>query len=181
MATLKEVTRIVGVLKMAYPNFGSRLTEDEWAVLPEVWHRLLRDLPFDLLDAAAAHFATTSGSPFPPSVAELREMAYRLANPCQTSAEEAWGVVKLEMRRAGIYNAPGFDDPAIAAAVKIIGWRALCVSENEMADRAHFFRIYQSITDREKSERLMLPEVREIVHRLSVENRLALKAGNGRG
>jgi len=177
MATLNEVINVIGVLKLAYPSFGARLTEDEWAALPRVWHRLLRDIPFDLLDAAAAHYATTSGSAFPPSIAELRDMAFRVANPNRMSAEEAWGEVQKAIRRIGFYRAPEFDDPAIGRAVQIIGWRALCLSENEMADRAHFFRIYQAVAERERHNVLMLPEVRAVAARLAAGAWAALKAG----
>jgi len=177
MATLNEVVSVIGVLKLAYPSFGARLTEDEWAALPRVWHRLLRDIPFDLLDAAAAHYATTSGSAFPPSIAELRDMAFKVANPNRVSAEEAWGEVQKAIRQTGFYRAPEFDDPAIGRAVQIIGWRALCLSENEMADRAHFFRVYQAVAEREKHNALMLPEVRAVAARLEAVARAALRAG----
>ena len=177
MATLNEVVSVIGVLKLAYPSFGARLTEDEWAALPRVWHRLLRDIPFDLLDAAAAHYATISGAAFPPSIAELRDMAFKVANPNRVSAEEAWGEVQKAIRQTGFYRAPEFDDPAIGRAVQIIGWRALCLSENEMADRAHFFRVYQAVAEREKHNALMLPEVRAVAARLEAVARAALRAG----
>ena len=180
MATLEEVIRIIGVLKLTYPNFGSRLTEDEWSVMPEVWHRLLHDLPFELLDAAVIHYATSSGSAFPPSVAELREAAFKLANHGTPQAEEAWGEVQKAIRRFGYYRVPEFDDPTTARAIEIIGWRALCMSENEMADRAHFFRIYAALAKREHDNVIMLPEVRAVAARLSSVSRPALAAGDGR-
>lgn len=166
MATLEEVVRIVGVLKLAYPNFGARLSEDEWVALPRVWHRLLRDVPFDLLDAAAMHYVASSGSAFPPSIAELREAAYKLVSMDKLSAEEAWGEVQKAIRRFGSYRMPKFNSSIIGCAVEIIGWRALCASENEVADRAHFFRVYESLARRERNVAMMLPEVRETVLRL---------------
>ena len=162
MATLNEVVSVIGVLKLAYPSFGARLTEDEWAALTRVWHRLLRDIPFDLLDAAAAHYATISGAAFPPSIAELRDTAFKVANPNRMSAEEAWGEVQKAIRRIGFYRAPEFDDPAISFSLR---------------HSAHFFRIYQAVAERERHNVLMLPEVRAVAARLAAGAWAALKAG----
>lgn len=170
MATLEEVVRIVGILKLAYPNFGTRLSEDEWTALPRVWHRLLRDVPFNLLDAAAVHYIASSGSAFPPSIAELRETAYKLVSMDRPSAEEAWGEVQKAIRRFGSYRVPEFSNSTIGCAVGIVGWRSLCASENEVADRAHFFRVYESLARRERNVAMMLPEVRETVLRLKTSD-----------
>ena len=46
-----------------------------------------------------------------------------------------------------------------------------------MADRAHFFRVYQAVAEREKHNALMLPEVRAVAARLEAVARAALRAG----
>ena len=57
----------------------------------------------------------------------------------------AWGYVARAIRDYG-YNNP---DKALASmpedvrfVVKQLGWTDLCLSENAMADRAHFLKIY---------------------------------------
>lgn len=174
MATRDQIIDIIGALKMVYPNFGSRLTEDDWNAMPDVWHRLLNDIPFELLDAAAMNHASASGSAFPPSVAELREAALSLVTDAP-SAEEAWGEVRAAMGRYGHRTPPSeipFSSPTILKTVQIMNWLALCMSENEVADRAHFLRIYATLHEREKRDALRLPEVRNVVARL--------RAGDGR-
>lgn len=175
MATLEEVARVIGILKLTYPNFGSRLTEDEWSIMPEVWHRLLHDLPDELIEAAVMHYATSSGSAFPPSVAEIREYAYRLANPRELSAEEAW-------RCATKYASDGTDgDPLIHEAVRIMGAGhiRMRLDANEATERAHFFRIYETLRKRRQNSIMMLPEIRQLTQRLSVDQSgLALRAGD---
>ena len=173
MATLEEIARIIGILKMAYPNFGSRLTENEWAALPRIWHRLLVDLPSELIEAATMNFITSSGSAFPPSIAELRDSAYRLVNYHELSPEEAWGQAT---QKIGGISEP---DPIVRQTIKIMGtaYFRFRLEENESVDRAHFFRIYDTLRKRRREAAMMLPEVRSVVERLRIENRLRLKEG----
>ena len=55
----------------------------------EAWTEVLADIPFDA--AKAAIKAAVSTSPFPPSIAEIRDYATRLNGPRRMTAEEAWG------------------------------------------------------------------------------------------
>jgi hypothetical protein len=43
----------------------------------------------------------------------------------------------------------------VRLAVKRMGWRELCMSENNMADRAHFLRIYETMEKRTKEDNLL--------------------------
>ena len=173
MASFETVAKIIGVLKMAYPHFGSHLTREDWIALPQVYHRILSDIPDAQLEAAALQVA--SRNIFFPSAAELREAAFVLANHNQLSAEEAWGEVRKAMQKFGSYRIPEFDHERVARAVDVMGWRNLCMSENEITDRAHFMRVYSSLSERDKREGAMLPEVRRLI--AGVAGRLALKAG----
>lgn len=188
MATLEEVVRIVGTLKMVYPNFGSKLSDFEWEQLPGVWQRLLADIPFDLLDMAAMHYCSTSRSPFPPSVAELRDYALSLVTADEPGAEEAWGEVMRLVRRYGsygkfntetmTYNLPDFSSERISKCVSIMGWLNLCMSENPGVDRAQFMKMYDSLKKRDTDRALALPEVREVKQLIAETARaLKLKAG----
>lgn len=180
MATVDEIISIIGALKLHFPNFGSRLSDLEWEQMPAAWHQVLHDIPFELLEAAAKNYISVSGSAFAPSDSELRKEALALATNTP-SAEEAWGEVRRAMGRYGHMTQPDripWSSPLVLRAVRIMDWLSLCMSENEVADRAHFMRIYGTLHEREKRNALMLPEVREVAARLQSGNgRLALPAG----
>ena len=58
--------------------------------------------------------------------------------------------------------------PRLAKCVDAVGgWRALRMSDNTVADRSQFVRVYDAIAAREREDRLMLPEVRELAKRLA--------------
>ncbi len=76
------------------------------------------------------------------------------------TAGEAWSICLNEIRRTGSYGNPTFHNPMVSQVVSIMGWRDLCLSENMIADRAHFMKIYDNLIIRKRSEQIMLPESR---------------------
>lgn len=135
--------------------------------------RLLAGLPY--LDVCAAVDALAIESPrFFPGPGELRVRALEVAAPegGAPSGDEAWGEVVRERHRAGQYagtalsdRALTFSHPAITAVVDALGWSALCTSENEVADRAHFLRLYAERVTRLRVDRATPPSVAAAIAR----------------
>ena len=124
----------------------------------KVWYQLLKDLPYDLANAAIQRYAQTNK--FPPSIAEIREQAAllmdrNLVNDWATG----WNQV---MRAIGAYGQWSEEralksmDEITRACVKRLGWKELCMSENPVADRANFRMIYEQI-QQQKKEAAALP------------------------
>lgn len=161
MANLETVGVVVTMLGESYPG---RFTVTENTAL--VWQRLLADIPDDALLAAVMD-RTVNGT-FPPSVAELRNACFSMVEPEQLTAGEAWTLVTQAISKYGSYD-PGPQHakaalpPIVWRAIEALnGWRYLCLSEDTMADRAQFFRVYDALATRDRETRRMLPEVREV-------------------
>lgn len=169
MATREEVLRILAVTAAAYPNFN--LQEETI----RVYTRLLADIPVEALEAGALQHV--SASKFFPTVAELRDCAFAIVagEDRVPSAYEAWGMVQAEIRRIGSYSRPDFGQTAIQRAVEIMGWRELCLSDQPEYDRAHFFRVYDSLVSRQRADTRLLPSVRQAIQ--SAADRLSLTEG----
>lgn len=149
-----ELVKLIGVMASAYPN-----TQIEEATI-NVYVRMLKDLPLEVVTLAVQQ--AMAESEFIPTIARIRDKALAMTRQCHVSALEAWGLVKRAMQRTGFYRSPTFDDPIITKAVECMGWQTLCSSENEVADRAHFSKVYDSLVRREEEDARMLPEVRQI-------------------
>ena len=176
----QHILEIWNLLTLQYPEYGRGMSIEDSALALKLYARLLADIEPSLLQAAALqHIATNKWFP---KISELRETALSLLTHNELSPEEAWGEVKQAMRRFGYYRWPEFAQPLIAQAVHIIGWRELCASENEVADRAHFFRIYGELVTRRNSKAMLLPEVRSAMEALATTSphRLPLINGDNR-
>lgn len=95
--TKKETVALFGLIAALYPR-DEKFTHAD-AAMRDAWAEMLEDIPFD--HAKAAIKASVSTSPFPPSIAEIRDYATRLNGPRRMTAEEAWGHACEVMRTYG--------------------------------------------------------------------------------
>lgn len=134
-----ETLELVGHLLACYPT--AQVGPDT----VKAYTALLVDLPFPVARAAVDRVVAMSR--FFPSVAEIREAAAALADQDAPSPEHAWAEVSREVRTKGYNRRPEFTHERIRQAVDAVGgWSALCGSDNEHADRAHFWKAYQAMT-----------------------------------
>lgn len=156
-----EVAKIVGALAAAFPH--AQVTEETL----RVYVAALADIPLDVLAVAANQ--CLAECEFFPTVARLRDTALSLTTDLERQATPfaAWGEVVEAIRRVGYYRDPTFSTPLISKAVLIMGWKELCLSDNQVADRAHFVKVYEQLLNREKQQAKLLPESRMMVSMLT--------------
>lgn len=155
MATEREVASIVAIIGAAYPNFNA--TE----MTIEVYFRTLSDLDFELLKTAALHAIAEPGRKFAPSVGELRGAVSEILQRASgmPSSFEAWEEFLQQVRAVGHTGIPQFSHPLVTKTVRVLGWRDLCLSENQVADRARFVQAYEQFVERANRDMSMLPTV----------------------
>ena len=170
MATEREVWDVLDVLISAYPN--AKLIEGREGApgTIDVYATMLADLPALELLAAVKYCINTRPDWFP-TVANIREAAKKLHKCGETvSGADAWGIVIRAIREVGVYRRPQFEDPAIARSVDALGWRNICMSdEQDFTIRAHFIKAYEAYSDRcrDEDELLRIPEAKQIILQLA--------------
>lgn len=165
-----EVIKLVGVLAASYPQV--QMSDDSI----NAYVAMLKDIPVEVLKTAAEQCIVESE--FLPTIAKIRDRALSLVRPERKDPMEAWGVVIRTIERVGFYRSPTFDDPLIARAVDCLGWQYLCTSENIVADRAHFAKVYQQFCERDAQDSRLLPQARQLRELNSSPIR---EIGNGEG
>ena len=156
MATEKEIAQIIGLISAAYPNWSPT------DLTAEVYYQVLHDLDAEELKAAALQCVSENGRKFAPSVGELRGAVADLRRAYLNipSAYSAWQEVLQQITDVGSYRTPQFTHPLIDRAVRSLGWRNICLSENSVADRARFLQFYEQLQHRAETEDMMIPQVR---------------------
>lgn len=134
-----EALRIVSRLVAAFP----RPVVNEMTV--DVYVEAL--LPLDAARVAASVQRLTLTVRFLPTIAEIREAMTTQSGPELPTAGDAWATVLHWVRKIGGYGTVPTRTPIdrlIARCIDAVGgWHYLChESENLMADRAHFLRVY---------------------------------------
>lgn len=95
--TKSETVQLFVIIKSLFPRDEAfrNATPD----MVSAWTEMLADIPFD--HAKAAVKAAVATSPFPPSIAEIRDYATRLTAPKRLTADEAWGIAQDVIRTYG--------------------------------------------------------------------------------
>lgn len=92
-----ETVKLFTVISAMFPRDMKFAQADQLMI--DMWQKMLADIPYDAAEKAVT--ATVSTSPFPPSIAEIRDYATRLNGPRRMTAEEAWGHACDVMRNYG--------------------------------------------------------------------------------
>jgi hypothetical protein len=127
-----------------------------------VYDRLLADIPATDLQVVVEQ--AIAECKFVPTVAEIREKWLALASAANPhSSGEGWAELQKQILRTGHSGVPHFSDAITAQVVKQMGWRELCLSENQVADRAHFLRLYEEVVKQKAEVKRLLPQARQLV------------------
>lgn len=166
MASKSDVSDILKMLLVAYHGrFKLGDSDEDRELVIQTWYAFIHDIPGSLLKAAVARFISTASHNFPPTISEIRQQAAEIARQSRNipTPEEAWGLVREQMVEVGSYKTPHFDYSILAKVVRRFGWRNLCLSENEVADRAHFMRAYESALKEDQITLRQAPLVTEYI------------------
>jgi len=186
MASRTDIAKMISVIAAATPSFKLGRGVEAKTRLKEMihaYHLLLGDLDTGRLTDAAMH--VISQGVFFPSAGELRQAYFNLEERASgiPTADEAWAEVKSLFHRGySRYRPPThetFSHPRVEKALQGIGgWRVLCSSDNDAADRARFLQAYEVHTKRDRELSRMLPGVRQVMEELAGRYRQALGSGD---
>lgn len=143
----EEVKQILTIINVAYPNFYK--DSDKKAAV-NLWCMMFEEDSLQSVQLAVkTHIATNK---FPPKIADIRESLVNVSRSV-LSSDEAWGMVKKAISRYGMYRETEAIESLsdeLGTFVKRFGYKDLCLSENIMADRAHFIKLWESNRKNEK-------------------------------
>lgn len=136
-----------------------------------MWYALMGDLSYEVCNVAIQKYMLTNK--FPPTVAEIRELAAGVVNGDPLTWGESWERALNAVRRYGSYNqleALNSLDPLTRKCVDSIGYMTLCMSENIMVERAHFQKIFDVFQRREQTEKQMPLQLQESIKLIQLKS-----------
>ena len=149
----------------------------------ELWYRELCDIPYPVAEAALRKWVATQK--WSPSIAEIREMTVNVTQGDEMTWGEAWEKALRAVHKYGYYRAKeAMDslDPLTRRCVENIGFRELCLSENISVERANFRMIFETLSQRRKTEQQLALPLREAISRLQIGGgMLQIGERNGNG
>lgn len=141
-----------------------------------IWFSLLHDLDYMVAQAAVQKYMITQK--FPPTIADIREIATKVSVGEKPLWSDGWEQVLKNISKYGMctYDPDRLTecmnsfDPLTRQAVQRLGWKELCMSENIMADRANFRMIYEQIADREHTAKQIPMNLNNLIESIQQKN-----------
>ena len=136
-----------------------------------MWYALMGDLSYDVCAVAIKKYMLTNK--FPPTVAEIREMASGIVNGDPLTWGESWERALAAVRKYGSYNkGEALDslDSLTRKCVESIGYMELCMSENIMVERAHFQKVFEVFAKREQTDKQIPLQLKQAINQMQLKS-----------
>lgn len=136
-----------------------------------MWYALMGDLSYDVCAMAIKKYMLTNK--FPPTVAEIRELASGIVNGDPLTWGESWERALAAVRKYGSYNkmeALDSLDSITRKCVESIGYMELCMSENIMVERAHFQKVFEVFAKREQTDRQIPLQLKQAINQMQLKS-----------
>lgn len=183
MTTPKQVRQALMVVMPLFANYKPPLTDEEVQAFEAAWHRQVGHLDVELLNLALSDAA--GKSEFFPTPKAVLDSAARITQPVARTGEEAWGDVLRAVAEYGYLHPPvellegadarrpwTFADKRTLAVVKQMGWRHLCLTEDETL-QWQFIHAYKALSERETVEARELPAVTDARRKVEAQRLMA--------
>jgi len=146
-----EAARLLAVIAETWRGF--ELSEGKISI----WSEMLSDVPLEVA-LRAVKYLIASGSPFPPSISELRKAIVEMRSPpeLRIDALQAW--LEASLVTEGYCEEEGMEklSPLTREVVQAIGWNEIRNGDPDVV-RGHFLKFFQMAKERWMREE-MLPE-----------------------
>lgn len=177
--TRKETAQVLGILKIAYPNFYKSFTKEDSKNAIDLWAMMFEDEDVVMVASAVKAYIATDEKGFPPVIGQIKNKIRYLSGNSSITEIEAWEKVKNAIRNS-LYNAKEEYDKLPENIQRLVGspltlreWALLDVSELDTVVQSNFMRSYKARQEHGK-EYLALPKsVREFTQ--AVANSLPSK------
>ena len=145
----KEFSIFASALRTYYPR--EKLLPNEQAMA--LWYNQLKDIPYKVAEATLNKWVALEK--WSPSIADIRQVATEIVNGAPKDWGDGWEQVETAIRYFGTYReAEALEsmDAITRATVQRLGFKNLCLSENQQADRANFRMIYEQLNERKQKD-----------------------------
>lgn len=167
--TRDEIVAVLGTLKTAYPKFYTDMSKQEMYNTIDLWAEMFKHENGKLVVAAVKNLINTFK--WPPTIADVKEEMHKLTDTDSQMPIEMWNLVKKAIRNS-TYNSyeefqklPKLAQKCVGSPYQLKEW-ATATDYNDGVVKGQFLKNVETVMQREKEEKMMLPEVKETVQQL---------------
>lgn len=168
--TKEEIIVILKVLKTAYPKFYVDMSKEEMLNTIDLWTEMFAHEDARLVTVAVKNLINTFK--WVPTIADIKEEMHKLTEKNKETPIELWNAIKKAIRNSS-YNSyeefqmlPELAQKFVGSPNQLREW-ALSVDYNDSVVKGQFLKQIEILEKREKDNKLMLPQVKNMIEQLS--------------
>lgn len=177
--TREETIDILMVIQAAYPNYKP----PDKTITVDLWWRMLRDYPYQQVEAAVDTYIRTDKSSFAPSVGAVIDKMQMVFGSDELNEIAAWNLVWKAVGSSGDYERaeknfkkfPSVIQKTIRSPGQLREW-ALTQNINVEVVSSNFMRAYRTEAARERELKKLSPDLLALTKHL--DNQITLKTNN---
>lgn len=163
MTERTEFMKLVTVLRAAYSS--EKFMPDKESAM--VWYEMLKDIDYPTLMRGV--YKLIQSSPYPPTIADIRQACVSIQEPEQLSDLEAWALVRRALSN-GTYGAeaefaklPPLIQKAVGSPANIREMAQANIDSVGTVFQSQFLRAYRAETQRAAELAKLSPGIRELL------------------
>ena len=165
--TLAETSKILAVLRVAYPHSFLRQTKTEAALLIELWADMFKADKYEDVDKAVRAYIASDESGYAPTVGQIRAHMLRMSPAGNTmTAQEASSLLVKAVNKSGWHAEEAFNElPAVVQKVvrsprMLKEWSQMDSQTFNSVIISNFQRSYSAEVNRQRQENMLPQELR---------------------
>lgn len=165
--TRDEVVVILGMIKTAYPSFYKEMSKQEMYNTIDLWSEMFKNDKSEIITLAVK--SLISKSEYAPSIATIKNEAFRLQSNDITPIE-LWNKLKKAISNS-TYNSVEEYNKLPEQVKRFVGspnaLRDLAQNDattNDTIVKGQFLKQIENIKAQEKQEKMMLPEIKNVLN-----------------
>jgi hypothetical protein len=166
LITREEIIKILTIIKTAYPKYYANMTKQDAEDTVALYSEMFMNDNSTLVAAAVKNIITKST--YPPTIAEIKTEIYKMTNEVETPIE-LWNMLKKAISNS-TYNSKEEFDKLPDQVKRFVGspnaLRDLAMNDsatNDTVVKGQFLKQIETITAQEKENKMMIPEVRNLL------------------
>lgn len=157
----KETLKVLGTIKVAYPNSFSRMADMDFETLINLWQMQFKDYDYKLVMSSIDVIIANDLNNFMPTIARVKEVCRNLSGGNQMSELEAWQYIKKALSNS-IYHAKEEFDELPSICQKLVGtpsqlreWAILDTTQVDTIVHSNFLKLFRSYNENKRQQEMI--------------------------
>lgn len=147
----QETTKILSILRAAYPNFYKGMTKADISDIINLWLDMFADEPYAIVASACKALIASQVDSYPPTIGMVKDYIQKLTAPKgELSEQEAWAIVSSKLSNC-IYNSkeqfnslPEVIKQVVGSSSQLYEWALMDKSTLQSVVASNFMRSYKA-------------------------------------